>query len=488
MHRITPGRAWALHDSALTRQIESDASAGLAAHGLMQRAGLASAQLALALAPHARTVWIACGPGNNGGDGFEAALHLQRWGKNPVITRFSTDHAMPTDAAHALQGALDAGVTFADAPPKLGSQDLCIDALLGLGQQRPVQGPLAIGVAQLNAAAAPTLALDLPTGLCADTGRLLNTGADPLVVQAAHTLSLLTLKPGLFTASGRDHAGHIWFDGLGASSAGHAASAHLLVAGAALCASHSSHKGSRGSVWIFGGAPGMRGAARLAAHAALYAGVGKVHLRWIDQASDADDPAQPELLFPRDDAGLRPGMTVLCGCGGGDLVAPLLPKLLAHDGPLVLDADALNAVARDSALQALLSARGRRLRATVLTPHPLEAARLLGCSLQAIQSDRLGAARQLAQGFACTVILKGSGSVLAAPDGALWINPTGNGRLAQAGTGDVLAGMVAAELALGRSPTLAAGTAVFRHGAVADRWPRTEALTADALARANGAA
>ena len=178
-------------------------------------------------------------------------------------------------------------------------------------------------------------------------------------------------------------------------------------------------------------------------------------------------------------------MTLACGCGGGDAVRSVLPKVLSAARALVLDADALNAIAVDSQLQALLQARGRRGdRSTVLTPHPLEAARLLGVDTGRVQADRLATSRDLAQRFACVAVLKGSGTVIAPSQGTPLINPTGNARLATAGTGDVLAGMIAARLAGGESAVQAAGAAVYLHGQAADRWPTGAALTASALALA----
>jgi hydroxyethylthiazole kinase-like uncharacterized protein yjeF len=174
---------------------------------------------------------------------------------------------------------------------------------------------------------------------------------------------------------------------------------------------------------------------------------------------------------------------VVCGCGGGDAVRDPLAKILSISAHVVIDADALNAIADDAQLQTLLIARGRRLAATVVTPHPLEAARLLGSTATQVQHDRLGAAEQLAQRFGCTVVLKGSGTVIAAAGQTPVINPTGNARLATAGTGDVLAGMVGARLAGGLDAFEAACHAVYQHGLAADRWPAGATLVASTLAR-----
>ncbi len=219
----------------------------------------------------------------------------------------------------------------------------------------------------------------------------------------------------------------------------------------------------------------------LAAAAALHAGAGRVYLSLVGDDSGECAPSQPELMTRPFAALSLESLTVACGCGGGTQVAQALPRVLREAARLVLDADALNALAGDARLQTLLQARSRP---TVLTPHPLEAARLLGCATSQIQGDRLAAARELANRFGAVVVLKGSGSVIAAPDRPPCINPTGNGRLATAGTGDVLAGMVAAGLAAGAMAFEAACAAVYRHGAAADNWSPDRPLTAGALARA----
>ena len=250
MRKIDARSRHALYSVAATRRIEQAAQAVLPAHALMQRAGLAIAQLALALAPHARRIWIACGPGNNGGDGMEAALHLQRWGKQAMVTWLGSADKAPQDAATSHQHALEAGVTFAETPPP--DFDLCIDALLGIGKAvRAPTGQMAEWIKLINAHAKPVLAVDLPTGLQADTGTLAQPG-----VKATHTLSLLTLKPGLFTADGRDAAGTVWLDDLGigqnirSNDQPDAPTAWLGGAPLAVARPHASHKGSYGDVAV----------------------------------------------------------------------------------------------------------------------------------------------------------------------------------------------------------------------------------------------
>lgn len=470
-----------LYGTAATRAIEQTAAAALPPHALMQRAGLAVARLALALAPHARQVWIACGAGNNGGDGLEAAMHLHRWGRPVTVSWLSAPDHSPPDARAAWQRARNAGVPFVDEPPALAEGDLAIDALLGIGMRsarsadtghdHPTHHTLTRWMQHLGNGLHTLLCVDLPSGLSADTGQ------PPDGAQATrpwwhahpadrrHTLSLLSLKPGLFTAHGRDACGWIWYDDLGIAPHAQATpTAWLNAAPERRARPHASHKGSHGDVAVVGGAPGMRGATVLAAQAALQAGAGRVYLQWLDApenvAADSGMPAMPATpafpampafpadLMTRPWTGHAAADTVACGCGGGDAVRHALPALLSRTPRLVLDADALNAIAQDTSLQALLTARAQRAgHCTVLTPHPLEAARLLGCDAGAVQADRLHAASQLAQRFAACVLLKGSGTVIAAPGQVPRINPTGNARLAIAGTGDVLAGLIAARLA-----------------------------------------
>ena len=517
LNRILASTSYPLHSIAATRHIEQLAAAQLAPHTLMQRAGLAVARLACALAPHAQTMWVACGPGNNGGDGFEAAMHLQRWGHRPVVTFCGDEARLPADAQASLARARAAGVVLASEPP--AHCDLAIDALLGIGGERtaaptdeasshpsrsaalkatarPLPALMLTWLAHMHASAQAVLCIDLPSGLHADTG----TYAEPqlttkLIAASAvfhwskhlYCLNLLTLKPGVFTAHGKDAAGQVWWDDLGVASALREATTSAWLLGADRTAlparAHASHKGSFGDVAVVGGATGMLGAALLAARAALHAGAGRVLVGLLDGASLAVDPQQPELMF-RSLATLDlRTCTVVCGCGGGAAVGAVLPQVLSQSPRLVLDADALNAIAQDTSLHTLLSARAARGYATVLTPHPLEAARLLHSSTGQVQANRLQAAQQLADAFQCTIVLKGAGSIVAAPGQWPCINSTGNAKLATGGTGDVLAGMVGAHLASGQSAFQAACIAVYRHGKVADDWPANPPLVAGSMAK-----
>jgi hydroxyethylthiazole kinase-like uncharacterized protein yjeF len=480
VQKIVSGVEHTLYAVDQTRQIEQQAAASLAPNTLMQRAGLAIAKLALAIAPSAERIWLACGPGNNGGDGLEAALHLQRWGKQTFITWLGQPTLAPPDSAAACQRVMLAGIPIESEPT--GSFDLCIDAMLGIGTQlREPQNKMADWITRINSLGVPVLSVDVPTGLNSDTGQV-----TALHVKASHTLSLLTLKPGLFTAFGRDAAGTIWLDDLGIQVNNMQfidCTARLNSKPRIQPRPHASHKGSFGDVAVVAGAPGMSGAALLAACAALHAGAGRVFVSLLDGGSLTVDPQLPELMFRPIDTLDFSVMTVVVGCGGGEAVRAVLPKALSTAAQLVMDADALNTVAAVSSLQALLINRSARGVPTILTPHPLEAARLLTMSTSQVQNDRLAAARQIAQQYDCTVVLKGSGTVIAAAGHTPAINPTGNARLSSAGTGDVLAGMIGAALAAGLKPFDAACQAVYRHGELADHWPVNTPLSAGQLAR-----
>ena len=499
MHILSRSLAWPILGPAQVRQLEAELQA-LSPTPLMQSAGLACARLALAVAPHARRIWVAAGPGNNGGDGLEAALHLHQWGKEVVVSLMNSTGHGPADAQVALRRAQQAGVRIQPDVPtewlqQMDAQDLCIDALLGIGATRPLSADLRTRVQAMQNCLAPVLAIDVPTGLNPQSGQWLgcdsgNSG-DHLAVQADHTLSLIAVQAGLLMGHGRDASGQLWLEDLGYRSSQHSVPplAWLNVPYTSAPKSHASHKGSHGDVAVIGGegmdahGMGMTGAAILAATAALHAGAGRVILSLLSgQARDSAPPDVMQREFKRLELEL---LHVVCGCGGGTAVQAVLPEVLQRSRCLVLDADGLNALAQDIALQNALRQRAvhTATQATVITPHPLEAARLLGCNTQQVQNDRLKAAQELAERFQCSVVLKGSGTVIAATGQTPRINITGNGRLAIGGTGDVLAGLVGARMAQGLNAFDAACAAVAQHGKVADDWPIGEALTASRLAQ-----
>ncbi len=491
IERLDCHRPWPLLSRTALREAEQRLQAAQASP-LMDLAGLATARLAMALAPHARRFWVFAGPGNNGGDGLEAATQLHRAGRAVSVCLFASPESWPADARRAWARAQQAGVPWQVGGPgawnDTGPQDLCIDALLGIGAQRAPAGDLLAAIACLRASPAQVLAVDLPSGLDADSGQPL--GQAEQLVRADHTLSLIAAKPGLFMGHGRDVCGTLWLAPLHNAETALAPTptAHTNPAPPTRPHLHASHKGTQGDVAVIGGKDvaarglGMRGAAWLAACAALHSGAGRTLVAW-PEAPASELPALPDVMLRQLEALELPRLTVLVGCGGGQAIVPHLARLLQHSARLVLDADALNALAADPWLQTLLRARAERGLPSVLTPHPLEAARLLGCRTPEVQADRLGAARALAERHRATVVLKGSGTVLAQAGQPLRINPTGNGRLAIGGTGDVLAGFIAGCWIPERSAWDSACEAVWRHGDLADRWPAHEPLTAGALAR-----
>ena len=478
---MLPARhAWALHDIAASRAIEGRALVAEPDGALMRRAGASVARWVAAIAPHARRIWVACGPGGNGGDGLHAAALLARQGRRVSVSLYADAARLPADAAAGLRAALDAGVPVTDHAPADADEDIAVDALLGMGSRRAPDGAVLAGVHALQHASAPVLAVDLPTGLHADTGAALG---EPFV-RARATLSLLTLKPGLFTGMGRELAGELWFDDLGiVATALEAPVARLYApAPAALPGGvvHGAHKGAFGDTVVVGGASGMAGALSLAAQAALGAGSGRTIAVPLDPTAPLRHDGRPELLWrpaaALADAGWWASATIVCGCGGGEAVDALLPRLLEQAIRLVLDADALNALARNERLRAGLRARARQGLATVLTPHPLEAARLLGVNTAEVQAHRLRAATQLAHELQATVVLKGSGTVVCTPGLQAGINSTGGPALATGGTGDVLAGWLGGRWSRRRAegptaPALAheiAQEAVWLHGQAAE--------------------
>jgi hydroxyethylthiazole kinase-like uncharacterized protein yjeF len=501
LQRLDNSRACKLLDIACTRLVEQRLVSLLPEPTLMERAGTALGQLALALAPHAEKIWIACGPGNNGGDGWQAACFLHHAGMNVLVSCVAGHKDLPQDAQTARQKAMSLGIQISEPPLDLGPQDLILDCLLGTGTGRAVTGAMAHWVEVINKSPALVVSADMPTGLNADTGEAHADarGEKGSLVRADHTLMLLTAKPGAFMAQGRDATGQLWLDDLTRNEpektviAGFPAHVELNPQPTRTLRQHNSHKGSYGDVAIVGGESissrgmGMTGAAVLAAMSALQGGSGRVLLSLLASEKNTAQPDMalyhPELMQRHFAALDLQKLTVVCGCGGGMAVGRVVAEVLQRSRSLVLDADALNAIAQDTVLAALLKQRSARSMPTVLTPHPLEAARLLGCSTAQIQSHRVASAVQLAALFACTVALKGSGTVIACPNQVSRINPTGNAQLATAGTGDVLAGLIGAKLAQGLSAFVAASQAVFQHGQVADDWQFETRLTASRLAR-----
>jgi hydroxyethylthiazole kinase-like uncharacterized protein yjeF len=433
--------------------------------GLMEKAGLAVAALAKELLPEdAYSVLIVAGPGNNGGDALVAARHLKdSWLQVDVV--FTGDAArLPPDAALAHAAWLEADGTLLDAIPEK-SYDLVIDGLFGIGLSKPLQGRYSDLIRTINALDALVLAIDIPSGLDADTGRVLGEA-----VVADHTLTFLGLKPGLFTLDGVDHAGLVHESDLGVEVA-QPADGWLINDIPALPAprSRNSHKGTYGSIGILGGDHGMVGAPLLAARAALLMGAGRVYAGLLAEHAPAVDHGQPELMLrsAREvlDMNHLTALVVGPGLGRSAHAESVLQRALRYPAPLVLDADALALLAEHANLRQLLA---ERTHSTLLTPHPGEAATLLACSNAEIQSDRIARAHDISEKYWAITLLKGVGTVIATPEGPWYINASGNPGLATAGMGDTLAGIIGALAAQGMALDHAALLGTYLHGAAAD--------------------
>ena len=456
------------------REIEQAAMAGLPAGTLMQRAGQAAAQAAIALLTvpiQEAKVLVLAGPGNNGGDALEAA-HLLAGQGVQVSVLLHADHVhQSSDAQQAFARAKNGSVRFIpiDSPLNATSWDLVLDGLFGIGLSRAPSGALRALIETVNAFACPVLALDVPSGLNADTGNIV--GPNGIAVEASHTITFIGNKPGLHTGQGRDYAGQVLVSDLGIDLSQFKMPHSSLNDATRFTPClhprrHGSHKGSYGDVIVIGGAAGMVGAPILAARAAAKCGAGRVFAAFVD-TPPAYDSLQPELMFRAVHTVDFATAALVAGPGLGTSRAAhdvLSRAMTAHKG-MVIDADALNLLASEPELQQkFMHSHG----ATVITPHPLEAARLLQISTTEIQADRLLSARRLARQFNTIAILKGSGTVIAKPDGEVVINTTGNPALATAGTGDVLAGICGALLAQSLPAWEAALVATWLHGKAAD--------------------
>ena len=423
------------------RRIER--GAGVAEAQLMERAAAAAAEVAARIASSAsKDVLVLAGPGNNGGDAR-------------VVARILKDQFFRVELAAQMD----------QVPAR--SWGLVIDGLFGIGLAREVGGEYAAMVDYANRQSCPVLALDIPSGLHSDTGRVLGQA-----VRATHTVTFIALKPGLLTLDGPDYCGLVHVADLGLD-------AREIVAPAAWVADPAAfkrllkprprnfHKGMAGSLGILGGAAGMTGAALLAGRAALKLGAGRVYVGLLSDEVPVD-LASPELMLRHPDDALGQDLDAIVagpGIGQGERAETLVGAALASDLPCVLDADALNLIAESEDLR---HACARRSADTILTPHPAEAARLLALKTADVQADRVKAARILAANLNAHVVLKGAGSILVARDGHWFINTSGNAGMASAGMGDALSGILGALLAQRHSGESALVLGVHLHGSAAD--------------------
>lgn len=464
-----------IYTTAEIREIESLVLSVPNPPPLMEKAGLAAAEIAQArlLTGNNHRILILAGPGNNGGDALVAARHLHGWGKQVTLVFTGESARLSRDARQALEQWQSIGEMIHREIPANGQWDAVIDGLFGIGlnEARPLEERYRQLIGQINHLNLPILALDIPSGLLSDSGRV-----SEVAVRAAITVTFIALKPGLLTHDGCDHCGEIIVCNLELDTTTLLSPRNWLLDRASIASrlpplrQANSHKGTYGRLGILGGAGGMIGAVLLAGRAALNLGAGRVYLGLLTQ-EDAPvvDLTQPELMLRPPSGFFEPDFldALVIGPGlGGEIAACIyLEQALQTSLPLVLDADALNLIACHTELSNAIKVREAP---AILTPHPAEAARLLNTTTVEIQHNRLEAAQTLARQFNCIIVLKGAGSICAFPDGHCHFNTSGNPGLSTAGTGDVLSGFLGALLVQALPPENTLLLAVHLHGAAAD--------------------
>lgn len=458
-----------LHDAAQVRALDARLmAAGTPGAVLMQRAAQAAWRALRRRWPQVRKLCVLAGPGNNAGDGYLLAVLARRAGWDVQVYSLADPARLRDAAAQAYAEACAQGVQVQPWHAEAVLDGLLVDAMLGTGLAGELREPYASAVARINASGLPCLALDIPSGLCADTGRLWGAA-----VRADLTVTFIALKLGLFTGAGPDQVGELCFADLQADAALCAAApamAQRLTAGNLQrlpARPRTTHKGRCGRLLVVGGERGYGGAALLAAQSGLRGGAGMVSLATREEHVAGALARCPELmvrglLSSGQLLALLPGHDVLVvgpGLGQGAWGRSLLTAAAQFEGAQVWDADALN----------LLAAGRVQIRAgAVLTPHPGEAARLLGCSLAEVQDDRPAAALRLAQRYQAVVVLKGAGSLVT--DGhTLCLCEHGHPAMAGPGLGDVLAGLIGALLAQGLAALPASELAVWLHARAGER-------------------
>jgi NAD(P)H-hydrate epimerase len=443
--------------------------AGISGYALMTRAAEAALDEAQARFPAAKRWQVICGGGNNGGDGFVLARLAAARGIGVSVLTMSSPDSMAGDAATAFQDFAAEGGAAATYAGSLDSEaELLVDALLGSGLDRDLEGRFAEVVGAINGHVAPVLALDLPSGLNADTGSVMG-----IAIQADLTVTFVGLKCGLFLKQGPACVGDLRFAGLDIPAECRATQQAVMqrigddsMRTVQAPRKRDAHKGDFGHVLIVGGGPGMSGAVRLCGEAALRSGAGLVSVATHPSHHAMVASGRPELMChavetTKDLTPLLKRATVIAlgpGLGTGKWSQSIFDAALKSDLPMVVDADALN----------LLSQSELRKPDWILTPHPGEAARLLECSTVEVQDDRCAALAKIADRYGGTAILKGSGSLVTAVDGPSWLCTAGNPGMAAPGMGDVLTGIVAALRAQGLAAEMAAVAGVHIHARAGD--------------------
>ena len=461
-----------LYRAAQVRELDRIAieDRGIPGYTLMNRAGEAAFHLLRQRWPKAWRIEIVCGGGNNGGDGYVVARLARQAGLDARVMTLADPETLRGDALTAWQDAKAAGTLISPFhAPTLAEADLLVDAILGTGLEREVSSVWRAAIEAMNAQSADIFALDIPSGLHADTGAALGAA-----IHAAATMTFIGLKPGLFTGQGPTCCGEINFSHLGVPqdiySALHPACWRYSgddVPTLLPRRARSAHKGHFGHVLVIGGDWGMAGAARMSAEAAARCGAGLVSIATRSAHAGLQAAVRPELMFhgvetPNELQPLLNRATVVAigpGLGRNDWGRAMLHAALTSDKPLVVDADALN-----------LLAVGPHYRDDwILTPHPGEAARLLKMTPGQVEADRLIAVEDLAVRFGGVAVLKGAGSLIASKsDGLVALCTTGNPGMASGGMGDVLTGVIAALVAQGLPLFAAAKAGVYLHGRAGD--------------------
>ena len=459
----------ALYSAAQVRELDARLiAAGTPGFELMQRAAHAAWRALRQRWPAATTVTVLAGRGNNAGDGYLLAALAARAGWTVRVLAVGDPQQLRGDAALGPWRGAGRGVAVQPWSGALPDSGVLVDALLGTGLQGAVREPYAAAIAAANASGLPILAVDIPSGLCADSGAELG-----VAIRATLTVSFIGLKFGLFSGQGPDRVGELRFDALGgaASLLAEAPLARRLDAGTAprlAPRERTAHKGRFGHLLVLGGERGTGGAALLASEMALRSGAGLVSLATRADTLPAALARCPEVMsLALESANQLPPLLARAthvvvgpGLGQGAWARSLLSAVAACGKPQVWDADALN----------LLAAGAVQLpTAALLTPHPGEAARLLGIDTAALQADRRAAALELARRFDAVVVLKGAGSLIADPQGRLMLCDRGHPAMASAGLGDVLAGLLGALRAQGLAAFEAACLGVWLHARAGER-------------------
>jgi len=445
---------------------------GTEGYTLMHRAGRSVAAAVLEQMPDYGRVVIVTGPGNNGGDGFSAAHHLRKRRIPVTIVSLVPFDVLTGDSRAHAERAIQAGVKIREACSSdkicelerwLNRSVMVIDAVFGTGLSRPLDDMMSLVVERINNIDRPVLSIDIASGICSDSGKVMG-----VAVKADYTLPVAASKWGHWLGEGRDYAGEL-LDAvdIGITDAAIQQAMHASCdcedEQECFCVNSASlinddllkvawperprlmHKGSFGHVWIFGGSAGFTGAPQLAGLGAYAAGAGLVSIACPDEIWPIIASANPEIMsHPESSAPWQDADAVVTGPGWGREREALFSALLESGKPLVVDADALNIIAADSKLQSVLQ---QRSGVTVITPHPGEAARLLDSTVESVQSDRKKSILELTDRYGCWVVLKGSETLIASPERDIYLNPFGSAQLAVAGSGDVLSGMIATQLA-----------------------------------------